>query len=328
MIGPPVLVVAEIDGAGPTANSLELLTVARNLATGSGRVVVACLGTRIGEGVGSELAAHGADAVVMVDDPIFTPFQADAWVHELAAIATELKPGTILVPHSLAGVEVAPRLAFRLDTAVATGCVGLDLVDGDARWTRSCYGGNAREVVSIHTTPVIATIAARAFDPLPANQAASVAIDRRPATVDPGNVRARVIAKSAAMTTGVRLENAKVVVSGGHGLGGAAGFEQVRTLAALLGGAAGATRVACDLGWCPRAWQIGQSGKTVVPDLYFALGISGAAQHMAGCGNAGAIVAVNTDPDAEIFKSARFGIVADCNEFLAALIEEIRKVRP
>ncbi|MDH5535647.1 MAG: electron transfer flavoprotein subunit alpha/FixB family protein, partial [Betaproteobacteria bacterium] len=125
---------------------------------------------------------------------------------------------------------------------------------------------------------------------------------------------------------GVRLEDARVIVAGGRGLNGPDGFRVLEELAAALGGAVGASRVPCDLEWCPRSWQIGLTGKTVRPDLYIAVGISGAGHHMAGCGNAKAIVAVNTDPEAAIFKDARFGVVGDFQEFVPAFIEEVRKL--
>ncbi|MBT3239234.1 MAG: electron transfer flavoprotein subunit alpha/FixB family protein, partial [Rhodospirillaceae bacterium] len=136
-----------------------------------------------------------------------------------------------------------------------------------------------------------------------------------------------IIERKIKTTTGIRLESAEVVVAGGRGINGPEGFKQAQELADVLGGAVGASRVACDLEWCPPSYQIGLSGRTVAPELYFALGISGAGQHMAGCGNAKNIVAVNTDPAAEIFKSSRFGIVGDCREVLPPLIEELRKLK-
>ena len=124
-----------------------------------------------------------------------------------------------------------------------------------------------------------------------------------------------------------RLENANVVVAGGRGLGGPEGFGVLEQLASVLGGAVGASRVACDLGWCPPSWQIGLTGKTVTPELYIAVGISGASHHMAGCGNSKTILAINSDPEAAIFKEARFGVVGDYKEIVPALADEIAKRR-
>ncbi|MDP2707793.1 MAG: electron transfer flavoprotein subunit alpha/FixB family protein, partial [Burkholderiales bacterium] len=124
-----------------------------------------------------------------------------------------------------------------------------------------------------------------------------------------------------------RLEDAKVIVAGGRGLNGVAGFGMLAELANMLGGAVGASRVPCELGWCPRSWQIGLTGRTVTPDLYIAVGISGAGHHMAGCGNAKAIVAVNTDPEAAIFRDARYGVVGDYQRFIPAFITEVQKLQ-
>jgi electron transfer flavoprotein alpha subunit len=135
--------------------------------------------------------------------------------------------------------------------------------------------------------------------------------------------RARVVARESDSASGTDLEDASIIVAGGRGLEGAEGFRVLEDLAAVLGGAMGASRVPCDLGWCPHSWQIGLTGKTVTPDLYFAVGISGAGHHMAGCGNAGTIVAINTDADAAIFREARFGVVGDYRKVVPALIDAL-----
>ncbi|HET9664729.1 MAG TPA: electron transfer flavoprotein subunit alpha/FixB family protein, partial [Burkholderiales bacterium] len=139
--------------------------------------------------------------------------------------------------------------------------------------------------------------------------------------------RVRVVERRPEPGDGVRLEDAQVVVAGGRGLNGPEGFLALEDLAHALGGAVGASRVPCDLGWCPRAWQIGLTGRTVQPELYIAVGISGAGHHMAGCSNAKTIVAVNTDPRAAIYRDARFGVVGDYQAFIPAFIAEVRKLK-
>jgi electron transfer flavoprotein alpha subunit len=324
MIAKPILVVIEQEGGTPSGNSLELLAAAKVIANDPGNIVAVCLSDEIGENIDSELSSCGADKVILIDDPMFEPYQADAWVSELAVLSAELKPETILFPHSLAGAESAPRLAFRLNTAVVMACMSAESVNGTVHWTRSCYGGNAHEVISLNTTPAIATITAKSFDLLPINRDPVSVVENRLAVTKASDIRARVTVKSPGTDTGMNLENAEIVVSGGGGIGGPTQFEKLGELADLLSGAVGASRVACDLGWCPPSWQVGLSGKTVAPKLYIAIGISGAVHHLAGCHNSGTIVAINMDPEAEIFKSARFGVVADCNEFLPALIQEIQ----
>ena len=322
-----VLIVAEAAKESAAESSLELLSAARDLAGETGTVVAACLGATWDEDALAGLIAHGADRIVIVDDSIFDPGQADPWVRELAAIAGEAAADFVLLSHSPLGADVAPRLAFRLHTAVVMGCISFEHVDGIVRWTRPCFGGNAREVLSVSSSPVVATIAARAFNPLPGDGTRTGVVERRSAVSDLDQQRVRVSASAPIDSTRVGLDTARVVVSGGRGLGGPAGFEQAAELAEMLDAAVGASRVACDLGWCPASWQVGLSGKTVAPDLYLAFGISGAAQHLAGCAGAKTIVAVNNDPDAEIFSASRYGIVADCSEFLPALIEALRRHR-
>lgn len=322
-----IFVVLEFEDGLPSENSLELISAAMAARKGDPEVLAVCLGFEITDSALSELAARGANKVVVVDDQVLDPYLAEPWVKELTALAGEYGPSHILFPHSAFGMDCAPRLAFRLETAVVTGCVGIEDVDGITHWTRSCYGGNAGEIVTLLTSPNIATVVPRSFEPLALEAKNKASVDKRSSIVKGSELRTRVLARPERRKLGVRLETANIVVSGGRGLGGPEQFDQLAELADLLGGAPGASRVACDLGWCPSSWQVGLSGKTVAPQLYLAMGISGAVQHMSGCGNSKMIVAINNDPEAEIFKSAGLGIVADCTEILPALIEEIKRIR-
>ena len=320
-----VLAVAELEAGEPTGSTLESIAVARAIAAArGGRAIAACLGAGIDETVARDLVARGADEVHVVADALFEPYQADAWLPDLEALSGEIDPAAILMPHTSLGADLAPRLAFRLESTAATGCVDVDAAD--LRFTRPCYGGIARERISFESSPAVATIRAKSFDALPRDDSRSGAIAVRDAVVTPDRVRTRVVARDTEGAAGARLEDARVVVAGGRGIGGPDGFAAAKELADALDGAVGASRVACDLGWCPPSYQIGLSGRTVAPDLYIALGISGAGQHMAGCGNARTIVAINTDEDADIFASARFGVVGDCREILPHLVEEMRKI--
>ena len=320
-----VLAVAELESGRPTGLTLELVAAAHSIAMArGGKAIAACLGAGVDEAVGGELVAWGADEVHVVDNALFEPYQADAWLPDLEALSGEVDPAVVLAPHTSFGADLAPRLAFRLESAAAMGCVDVDAAD--LGFTRPCYGGIARERISFESSPAVATIKAKSFDALPRDGSRTGGVIARAAVVTPDRVRTRVVARDTEGAAGARLENARVVVAGGRGIGGPDGFAAARELADALDGAVGASRAACDLGWCPPGYQIGLSGKTVAPDLYIALGISGAGQHMAGCGNAKTIVAINTDEDADIFASARFGIVGDCREILPHLVEEMRKI--
>ena len=230
----------------------------------------------------------------------------------------------VFASHGEVGADLAPRLAVRLETAVVTNCIAVAAEGGKLTFTRPCYGGKAHEVVSLKTAPAVATLGAKSHAPAaPDHDRPGEVIVLSPA-IDPANIRTRIIERHPETDDGQRLETARIVVAGGRGLDGAEGFHAAGELADALGGALGASRVACDLGWCPPSRQIGLSGCTVAPELYLALGISGAPQHMSGCAGSKTIVAVNNDAQAPIFKYCRYGVIGDCQELAAALIDALK----
>ena len=322
-----VLVVAECLQGKATGPTRELLGLARRLAEPAGGTAVAALLGSGSAAAAPDLIAHGADTVFVAEHPTLGEYHADAWVPVLARICRQAACDAILINHNSLGADLAPRLAFRLGTAVATGCVEVNWGAGGLVLTRPCYGGNAREVVSFKTAPAIATVRPGCYDTPDADAGRSGTVEHVPAEVDAAAIRTRIVARNREAAQGMRLEDAKVIVAGGRGLNGAAGFNVLAELASELGGAVGASRVPCDLGWCPRSWQIGLTGRTVTPEVYIAVGISGAGHHMAGCGNARTIVAVNTDPEAAIFRDARYGIVGDYQQFIPAFIAELQRRR-
>ena len=267
-----------------------------------------------------DLVAHGTDRVYWCKGP--EDYDASLWLPAAARLARELAPDVILAGHTPAGAELAPRLAFRLESAVAMGCVAIAKENGELVFTRACYGGNVREAIAFVCSPAVATVKAGVASPQrdDARQGEVIAVE--PPARD---ARTRVISRERDQSGPSRLEDAKVVVAGGRGLEGPEGFAVIAELANALEGAVGASRVPCDLGWCPHSWQIGLTGKTVTPDLYFAVGISGAGHHLAGCGNSKTIVAINTDPEAAIFREARFGIIGDYREVVPALVKALQK---
>jgi len=322
-----VLVVAETLQGKTTSPTCELLGLARCLADQAGGTVVAALLGSGGDAVAQELITRGADKVLVAEHALLGEYHADAWVPLIARICRQAACDAILLSHNAVGADLAPRLAFRLGTAVATGCVEVALSAGRFTLTRPCYGGNAREVVAFKTTPAVATVRPGCYDVLVADASRSGAVEQVQPDFDTLAIRTRTVARKRDAAEGIRLEDAKVIVAGGRGLNGADGFRVLAKLAHALGGTVGASRVPCDLGWCPRSWQIGLTGRTVTPELYIAVGISGAGHHMAGCGNAKTIVAVNTDPEAAIFRDARYGIVGDYQKFVPAFISEVQKLQ-
>jgi electron transfer flavoprotein alpha subunit len=323
-----VLVIGELLDGGLAGISSELLGAARRLTEQGlgGQVSIALLGE--GAGVMAQQAiALGADRVYVSEEPALTPFTPDAWVPAVEQIARQANPALILMGQTSVGRDLGPHLAFRLKTGVAMDTLELAVRDGRAVMTRACFGGNAREEVAVETVPAIATVRAKSQEPLegdPGRQGEVVTVS---VTLDASQLRERVTERTRAKAEGVRLEDANIVVSGGRGLGGPDGFRLVEELAGVLGGAVGSSRAACDLGWYPPSQQVGLTGKTVSPDLYVAIAISGASQHWAGMAGSKNVVAINKDPEANMVKAARFAIVGDYKQVVPALVEAVRKLK-
>lgn len=321
-----ILIVAE-PHAGPLANTVrELATLGRRLAAAAGGRLACVLAA------GAD-AAHAQALIEAGIDRVYRASGAHAHTEPVAArlpsieqVCDREQPGVVLLAHGVAGAELTPRLAFRRNGACATGCIEVLIDAGVVRCTRPCYGGLAREVDEFRTQPVVVSVRAGVYEPAArvAGRAGEI-IELAAPTGAPASTR--LVERKLDAAEGVRLEDARVVVAGGRGLEGAEGFGVLGELANALGGAVGASRVACDLGWCPHSWQVGLTGKTVTPELYIAVGISGAGHHMAGCGNAKTIVAINTDAQAAIFQDARFGVVGDYREVVPALIAEVERLK-
>ena len=301
----------------------ELLGAAKSLG---GSVTCALLGTGV-EGLAQGCAALGADKVIVVDDPVLKDYQGDAYVLVGERICKEADPSVVLFGQTMIGRDMAPRLAARLGTAVAMDCMELSLEGDKLHAARPCYGGSARARYTINGTPQIATLRAKVFDPPQRDDSHQAEVVKQSADVSEDSIRARIVSRRKEEVEGVRLEDAPVVVSGGRGLGGPEGFKPLEELAQILGGAVGASRAVCDLDWYPVAAQVGLTGKVVTPDLYIAVGISGASQHMAGISQVKNIVAINKDPEANIFQAARFGVVGDWKEVITAFTEKVRELK-
>jgi electron transfer flavoprotein alpha subunit len=314
-----VLVIAETNEAGVAPVSYELLGAARQLAAaGAGSVSAFVAGT---EEQAKTLIAHGADAAYAGTNPALASKTGEVMVPAIEAAIAQSGADIVLIGQTSMGRDLAPALAFKAATAVAMDCVELAIVGGRLRATRSCYGGNARAEHTWKATLQIATVKAKSFDPLEADAARSGSVS----TIDTaGEARVKVLGSEKAVATGVRLEDATIVVSGGRGLGDPSAFKLLEDLAGVLKGAVGASRAACDLGWYPPAQQVGLTGKTVSPMLYIAVAISGASQHMAGMAGSKNIIAINKDKEAPIFGIADLGIVGDVHKVLPKLIEALR----
>lgn len=323
-----VMILAETVGSKLSAITTEALGCGRKLADGLGEELSAVL---IGEnirGLAQEAIAFGADMVYVVQDDRLADYQVDVYLSVMEKVAGETLPKVILMGQTFLGRDLAPRLAFRLKTGLAMDCVVLEIdsKNGGLLATRPIYGGNALAVYAIEEMPQMATVRAKAMEPLEKDESRIGEIIAVAGDYNEPQTRVKVIEKIREESEGVKLEDADVVVSGGRGIGDAESFTELMKLANLMKGAVGATKAACDFEWVPAAWQIGLTGKIVSPNVYFAVALSGASQHMAGCSGAKTIVAINKDPDANIFKEAEFGVIGDWRKVVPALTEKIKEL--
>ena len=311
---------------------LELLTPGRMLADQLGEKLTAVI-------VGKDNAAavetverlKGADCILSVESPSLDAYHTDAVVYMMETVLNQYQPSVLLIGATNVGRDFAPRLACRFRTGLTADCtsVAVDEASGNVLWTRPAFGGNLMaSIMCPDTRPQIGTIRPGVY------KAQSWAADRetelicKTVDVPPEMIKTEMLesVRQAAAEL-VKLEEAKVIVSGGRGVGSAENFRYIKELAEVLGGAVGASRAAVDAGWIPHYHQVGQTGKTVAPKIYIACGISGAIQHMAGMSGSDIIIAINQDKEAPIFNIATYGIAGNLLEIVPALTEQIKKLK-
>ena len=319
-MGYNVLVIAEQRDGVLKKVAFEMLGAGADLAAAlGGQVEAALLGSGVGE-LATPLAQCGATKVYLADDEELAGYSGEGYADTLAALATETEPAIILLGATAMGKDLGPRLAARLDVGLASDCTALEISDGRLLATRPVFAGKALAKVRLNGDPQMATVRPNVLAaPEPD---ASVAATVEPVAALTDRVRAKVVNIAAAGEGEIDVAEADVIVSGGRGVAGPEGFAPISNLAKTLGAAVGASRAAVDAGWIEHAHQVGQTGKTVTPNLYVACGISGAIQHLAGMKTSKAIVAVNKDPEAPIFKVANYGIVGDLFEVVPLLEKE------
>ena len=323
-----VMIYSEVIEGKLSAIATELLGCGRKLANDLGQGLSAVL---VGSGVSNlaqEAIAFGADKVYVVDSPMLEDYQTDSYVAVLERVVKQVVPRVLLLGKTSIGIDLAPRLAFRLGTIATADCVALEIDPESKRLlrTKPVYGGNALAVYTSDSDPQIATVRAKVMSPLERDSSRKGEVIPIEADILVSTIRTRVLEKVKEAVEGVKLEDAPVVVGGGRGIGGADGFKQLAELAKLLKGAVGSSRPASDNAWVADTTQIGLTGRTVSPELYIAVGISGSSQHLAGCSGAKNIVAINKDPEANIFKVARYGVVGDWKKVIPAFTQKLREL--
>ncbi len=323
-----VLVVGELADGHLSLTSKEVLAAGKQVAEQIGEsLAVALVGSDVSDAT-KEAFAHGADVAYTVVDPLLAEYQVDLLLAALEAICKEALPEVLLMGRTSAGREVAPRLATRLGVGLAQDCMELTVSPGSKNLlaNRPVYGGSAMATVSCSSSPQFATLRPKAYEPLEPDSSHAGDVRQVQVALDPSMAKSKVVSVVREEAEGIKLEDAKIVVAGGRGLGGPEPFADLEELAKVLGAGVGASRAAVDSGWVPASWQIGLTGKTITPDLYITVAISGASQHIAGCSGAKVIVAINKDSEANIFKEARYGVVGDWKKVLTAFTETVREL--
>jgi electron transfer flavoprotein alpha subunit len=318
-----VLVLVRAEGSELSRDSRELLAGGRGLAGAGGRLTALAFTEEAS--LPALAFRHGADRVAVMPLPGAADPEPDVQTAAAVSAVRSLQAEILLVADTVRGREVGPRVAHRLGAGLLTEVVGLEASGAGATFRRPLFGGRCVGSFTSERFPLVATIKPRALEPTVEAERSGELVRLEPPPEALAS-RTRVTERVAEEVRGVRLENARVVVSGGRGLKGPEPFGQLRELAELLKGAVGATRAATDAGWVPVTWQVGQTGKTVSPELYIAVGVSGAIQHLAGMSGSKTIVAINSDPDAPIFKVAHLGVVGDFKALLPPLMAKCREL--
>ncbi len=328
----------------PLSTSWEGIGAAQTLAAQLGGGVTALVFGKGVEGIASQAFQYGADEVLLADDPSLDDYRPEPYAALLAKLASDASPEVILFPTTTRGRELAAMAAIDLNTGVLPDVIALEVVDGALLATRPIYAGKLLCKAKCLTKPQLVTIRGRAFATPPLDSAHTGTLTRVNPVLSEADIPTKIETYSPG-EAGVSLTDASIIVSGGRGLSNnpklappagmdekqaeiwkaQQGFKMIEELAQVLHAAVGASRAAVDAGYIPYAHQVGQTGKVVSPDLYIACGISGAIQHQAGMRTSKVIVAINRDPEAPIFKLARYGVVGDLYAIIPALTQAFRK---
>ena len=319
-----VLIFGDVAGSQLMPAAMETAAAGAGLAEALGEPL---LGALIGDDLvaAAEQFRGGFSKLYLIEGAHYRAYTAHAYMNAAQAAIDACSPSVVLFSHTLATREWVPRLAAHLDTGLVMDCTVLAAEGKDLMVTKPVYGGGVLGEFVVRGTPRMATVRSGIFEPRPATAAGEVV---RLNVAAPQPSRVTLLDEAAAAAGGgPRLKDAKIIVSGGRGLGGPDNWHFVEDAASALGAAVGCSRPIADSGWVPSSHQVGLSGTSVTPDLYIAVGISGAVQHLAGISNASTVVAINVDSEADIFTRANYGVVGDYREVLPAFIERIKQLR-
>jgi electron transfer flavoprotein alpha subunit/NAD-dependent dihydropyrimidine dehydrogenase PreA subunit len=324
-----VWVFAEQRDGALTKVAHQLMGKARQLADTLGAKAEAVLLGQNVEGLARELITYGADTVYLAEHPLLERYRTDSYAKVLSDLIKEKKPEIVLFGATTVGRDLAPRISQRIYTGLTADCTGLDIDEAQRLLlqTRPAFGGNIMATIACpNHRPQMSTVRPGVMRALPPDNARQGTVERVTVALGEEDLNVRIVEVVKEARRRANLEDAKIIVSGGRGLGGPEGFKVIEQLAEALGGEVGSSRAAVDSGWIEHDHQVGQTGKTVRPELYVACGISGAIQHQAGMKESKFIVAINKDPSAPIFQVADVGIVGDLYKVIPEMIKQLKAV--
>ena len=320
-----ILVVGDTTNGKLGSTTAELMTAAGNVV---GDIGVGLVGTSLQEAA-REASSIGARTIYTMEDRKLDGPSIYPKVDAFSQLCQQFEPRVILVSKNSHGLDFGPRLAFSLGAGLAQDCIriGEDDETGRVVATRPVYGGSAMATVTFSGDgPQVVVLREKSYEPASHDSLESGNLVQVEINLGSSGDQVKSVREVGSQTKGVHLEDAEFVIAGGRGLGGPEPFGTLEELASLLGGAVGASRAACDAGWVNHNYQVGLTGRTISPNVYLTVGISGASQHMAGCSGSRNIIAINKDREANIFKEARFGVVGDWNAILPSFLETVREL--
>lgn len=309
--------------------SLEILGEGRKIADKLGVNLTALLLGHDVKNLANDLGKHGADEVLVIDNPLLKNYTTDGYTKAICEVATERKPGILFIGATFIGRDLGPRVAARLSTGLTADCtiLDVDVENGDLLATRPAFGGNLMATIACPDhRPQMATIRPGVFSKLPVEDR-EFKVEEVNVNLEDSDIRTKIIEIIKEHKDIVDISEAKILVAGGRGVGSKENFTLLEDLASVLGGTVAASRAAVEKGWVDKEYQVGQTGKTVRPTIYVACGISGAIQHVAGMQDSEVIIAINKDESAPIMKVADYAMVGDINKVLPEFISQIRRMK-
>lgn len=325
-----ILVLGEINEGEIDLRTLELLGAGKMLSSETGKgLSIVIVGDSV-KNIAEQLTSYGVDKVYTIEHPILKGFIPELWLEALTQACKKINPSVVLMSHGFIGMDIGPRLAHRLDTVITNDCIELSVDKDDGMLIRKkpVYGGNAIAVFKCPGRPQMATLRAKVFEPIAQMETSAEVI---PFVPEINESMVQVESMEVVKEEVISLDKADVVVSGGAGLGDEDGFELLQELVEALSPIfgkvmIGCSRVAVDKGWISSDHQVGLTGSMISPDIYIAVGISGAIQHLVGMIHSKKIIAINTDPNCNMFKVADYGVVEDYEKVIPQLVKRLEEI--